>query len=401
LRGILGLAKCLLLLYQFLSQQSFDATFSQNLGDSFARSNSSKSGPHAFPELPGWGLSTSNNRPHALKTTAQPGTNEYNAFYCDESQKIDIPPFLENGSNAAAFQPGSFYIPPDCRRPNCSGIAEDGKQFISSLAARKEVKRSPTASVQSGPEDESFATLVQPFAPTQHIHFFPLMASLIPNTFSAHLLRTLHSQFQHVSEALENLDFCFVTELSKIPLTQLPVSARWESWMSQAGTAGMVQALKDLRKSLDELCGATVRAGWVVDGWSAFQEGTLDLTKTYGQTLGSAAIKGVEIGDEYRAINGGQGPIARPSTGRTAKSSSDVGGSQFERPMIDSSSTEGCQLGLSRIRPPPGLAVPSRFETLFGHATNGTILGLENVKGPGVSRAKPNEAVNGTYKDGT
>ena len=82
--------------------------------------------------------------------------------------------------------------------------------------------------------------------------------------------------------------------------------------MSPDGTAGMTRALLELRKALDELCGATARAGWIVDTWGAYQGGMLEGPKQSEKGLGSAAIDGVEIGGESEMKQGIQAPIGRP-----------------------------------------------------------------------------------------
>ena len=75
----------------------------------------------------------------------------------------------------------------------------------------------------------------------------------------------------------------------------------------------MTCALLELRKALDELCGAIARAGWIVDTWGAYQSGMLEGQKQSEPGLGSAAIDGVEIGGEGEMKQGVQPPIGRPT----------------------------------------------------------------------------------------
>ena len=145
--------------------------------------------------------------------------------------------------------------------------------------------------------------------------------------------------------------------------------------MTPQGVAGMSCALAELRKALDELCGATARAGWIVDTWGAYQGGKLDgssFSSSFARSpeagLGSAAINGVEIGLEAAGLRSGlHAPIGRPHSERGKVSSSTSDATEIGesgRPATGNQSAianekVGSALsGTGTFRPPPGLAFP-------------------------------------------
>jgi hypothetical protein len=111
----------------------------------------------------------------------------------------------------------------------------------------------------------------------------------------------------------------------------------------------MTRALVELRKSLDELCGATARAGWIVDTWNAYQSGRFDSSAQTELGLGSAAINGVEMSNEGEMTNGVQAPIGRPSMAKGKTS----GGEIDSHPITNGAYAPAMPM---TIRPPPGLA---------------------------------------------
>ena len=180
-------------------------------------------------------------------------------------------------------------------------------------------------------------------------------------------------RFQHVSAVLEALDSSFVHEIAQTGGSQLPLSARWETWMSPSASAGMTRALVELRKSLDELCGATARAGWIVDTWSAYQDGMLDGEKESEARLGSAAIDGVEIGTEAEVKkNGAQAPIGQPTPGRGRTLSMQHEAIEIpERtrtPTVPNGRVVPALPVTAPLRPPPGLRFPSVHSSSSGQS---------------------------------
>lgn len=273
-------------------------------------------------------------------------------------------------TTAPVSHDGIFYLPSVSAKPEVD-LIKDGKQFISSLAAKRDTTPSSIQQKPIAPPNKNNSPSPAPPlpglppGPTQP-HAFVLNASLLPQTFSVHLLSTLHMGFQHVSAALEMLDLCFANEISRTGATRPPVSTRWETWMSQAGTAGMTRALTELRKSLDELCGITARAGWIVDTWGAYQHGMLDGCKQTELNLGSAAINGVEIGAEAEK-KGVHAPIGRPSLGARKTLVSPLGKVEAPDRKGASSLSNDTISALSNVgilRPPPGLAIPTSPPTV-------------------------------------
>jgi hypothetical protein len=364
LREILGLAKCFASLSQANAQQSGNSAVSHPSENEHPRHGLERTASSLRPEASEWTPTGKEGKSNTLKKMLHLGLNGDTAAR-DLEPKTLLPPFTEYSSTMTpVFHAGTFYLPPTvANHDSPSDLNGDGKQFISSLSAKRDLT---TPQNPQNPIAPPTKRLSPPpgltFAPTQQSHSFPLTASLLPQTFSVHLLSTLHIRFQHVSATLEKLDSFFASELSKAASTQPPVSTRWESWMSPSGTAGMSQALVELRKSLDELCGATARAGWIVDTWGAYQDGALDGSKQSEQGLGSAAINGVEIGREGQMKNGIHAPIGRPCSERGMRISTPVDGTATpERPKMGNP-TATAPVTLPTVgtvfRTPPGLAFP-------------------------------------------
>jgi hypothetical protein len=364
LRDILGLAKCSSLLSRALAQQSTDTTHNYPIDKRPTRSTSGRTLSTLRAEAAEWTPSAGTETPHNYKKSLHLGPNS-DKTACDTETKTLLPPFMEHPSvMTPVLHPRTFYLSPDITKSEQADLTGDGKQFISSLGAKRDT--SPPL-VQQKPITPPNKTSTFPpsltLAPKQQSHSFALNASLLPQTFSVHLLSTLHIRFQHVSAALEMIDSCFANEISRTGVTQPPVSARWETWMSPAGTAGMTHALTELRKSLDELCGATARAGWIVDTWGAYQYGMLDGPKQSEMSLGSAAINGVEIGAEAEVKKGVQAPIGRPSIqkGKAFVSSLEKGEIQnWERARgVSNDKVVPALPNVGTLRPPPGLLFPA------------------------------------------
>lgn len=134
--------------------------------------------------------------------------------------------------------------------------------------------------------------------------------------------------------------------------------------MSPTGAADMIRALQDLRKSLDELCGATARAGWIVDTWSAYQHGKLDASNLPEPNLGSAAIDGIELDSETGEKSGLQAPIGRPVVDKSKKrlDGGEMSGAKSDTGVAASHGTDPAASAAIKsrgtFRPPPGLAFP-------------------------------------------
>ena len=116
--------------------------------------------------------------------------------------------------------------------------------------------------------------------------------------------------------------------------------------MSESGTTRMNCALVELRKALDELCGAAARAGWVVDSWSAYQGGSLDV-ESAERALGSLTIDGVAV--SFALQNVVQARMGRPPSKHAALTD----GTTNEAP---SPLTTGAS-NVKVLRPPPGLEI--------------------------------------------
>ena len=311
LRDILGLAKCSALLSRVLEQQSTNTTLDHPTEEDEARPQT----PFTLrAEANEWTPPTGTESPrNILQKVLHLGLNVNTANREMEAKSL-LPPFVESFKIVPVVQPGTYYIPTGVAKSETpTDLTGDGKQFISSLSAKKDVHPAPPPQKPIAPPNKRPAPPGLPLHPTQQPHSFPLNASLLPQTFSVHLLSTLHMRFQHVSAALEMLDSVYSNEMSNTVGIQSPVSSRWESWMSPDGTAGMTRALLELRKALDELCGATARAGWIVDTWGVYQGGMLEGSKQSEPELGSAAINGVEISGEGEMKQSIQTPIGRPT----------------------------------------------------------------------------------------
>jgi hypothetical protein len=367
LRDILGLARCTTLLSRVLAQQQSKTSTDQPPSRPLERTSSS-----LRAEATEWTPPNGTDSPRtALKKVL-------NIHKRDESTSTEyqaglLPPFVEYSPAAhIPLAPGTFYLRPPTTAPSDVplDLSWDGKQFISSLAAKRDgnttsVPQRPIDPPNKVPSTPPPGLLTPPQA--QKPHSFPLVASLLPQTFSVHLLSALHMRFQHVSASLEMLDSTFGNELKKTTTTQKLNSTRWETWMSADGVAGMSRALVELRKALDELCGAAARAGWIVDTWGDYQGGKLDgSVRSSEGGLGSAAIDGVEIGLEAGMRSGLHAPIGRPHSekGKSSSSTSDpVDFGENGRPLTSAQPSMAEKVvpifsGTGTFRPPPGLAFP-------------------------------------------
>jgi hypothetical protein len=373
LRDILGLAKCSALLSRVLTQQSKDQEDDRPKdNESHPRPRMERTPSTLRPEANEWTPPNGTESPRTiLKRVLRIGTDGDTPT--PTAAPSLLPPFVEYPPAA-----GIFYVPVDqtTKSDTLQDLTGDGKQFISSLAAKADIG-TPLASQQpvGHPSKRSVPPPGLTLPAAQKPHSFPLVTSLLPQTFSVHLLSTLHIRLQHVSAALEMLDSSFASEITKTATTQAPNSTRWDNWMSPTGAAGMNKALLELRRSLDELCGATARAGWIVDTWGAYQEGMIGGSRGPEPGLGSSAINGVEIGLEAGLRSGLQAPIGRPSMEKPKKASQ-----QQETEMGEGSShsTAASMLngkgghpstGSGTLRPPPGLAFPLKTTTNGGDQT--------------------------------
>jgi len=384
LRDILGLAKCSTLLSQLLAQQSKNSSTDHSVDKPSSRQPMEKTSSGLRPEANVWTPPRSADSPRTVLKKA------LNIHKPAESMPAEpppglLPPFVEYTPPVRLpIAPGTYYLPPQTSSPSDAptDLTWDGKQFISSLAAKRDGNPPSIPQKPIGPPNKAPSTppgLAPPQA--QKLHSFPLMVSLLPQTFSVHLLSTLHMRFQHVSASLEMLDAAFANELKKTASTHNLNSTRWESWMTPDGAAGMSRALVELRKALDELCGATARAGWIVDTWGAYQGG-----KLYGSSrppkpgLGSAAINGVEIGDDIGMRLGLQAPIGRPHSEKGKASSGggdtlETGGSTrpASGPPTAAEKNGPSFSGMGSFKPPPGLAFPLKpTEDVGPRVTNGS-----------------------------
>ena len=364
LRDILGLAKCSNLLSRVLEKQYADSTIDHptNLPEGERIPFTLRA------EANEWTPPTGTESPrNILKKVLHLGLNG-DTTLCDVGTKSLLQPFIEKTPSVFPIpQVGTFYLPPAVVKSETpADLTGNGKQFISSLSAKREVSPAPAPQKPIAPPSKRAKPPpgLTP-APSQHLHSFPLNASLLPQTFSVHLLSTLHMRFQHVSAALEMIDSSFASEMSKTWSVHPPASTRWESWMSPSGTAEMARSLIELRKSLDELCGATARAGWIVDTWGAYQDGMLDGPKQSDPGFGSAAINGVEIGgtevDMHKDV---QAPIGRPATEKKEASQVDKtkNAEQVKQEFMIANGrvTKRVVPALPvTLRPPPGLPFPA------------------------------------------
>jgi hypothetical protein len=361
LRDILGLAKCSALLSCVLAQQYTKPTVDLLVEKQQIPRNYERTPLTLRAEAGEWTPLTRTESPHnILQKVFDYGLNS-DTTTCEMDITTLVPPSVEYRPMVPIHQREAYFIAPAVTKSGIPlDLTGDGKQFISYLSAKRDTSPAYTPQKPIGtPFKRVSPPPGLPIAPTQQMHAFSLKVLLLPQTFSVHILSTLHMRFQHVSAALEMLDSSFANEISKTGCTQTPVSTRWESWMSPAGAAGMSRALLELRKSLDELCGATARAGWIVDTWGAYQDGMLDSTKPSEPGLGSAAINGIELSGEGEMKRDLQAPIGRPSVTEKKKASSQVDGAE----NAESTKTPGGFNGkvipaLPMLRPPPGLAFP-------------------------------------------
>ena len=370
LRDILGLAKCSTLLSQVVAQHSKDAATDHSTDRTPTRSASERKSYILRPEALEWTPPTGHESPSSiLKKVLQLGSNNDTSTH-ELGHKGLLPPFVEYAPTLPPpiAHAGTFYLPPPPmgRLDTPSDLKGDGKQFISSLAAKRDTQPPPGPQKPIAPPNKRPTPPPPPgltLAPTQQTHSFPLNVSLLPQTFSVHLLSTLHIRFQHVAAALEALDSSFANEIVRTGGSQPPLSARWQTWMSPAGTVEMTGAIVGLKTALDELCGATARAGWIVDTWSAYQDGVLDGAKSSEAGLGSAAIDGVEIGTEAEMKkNGSQAPIGPPASGRGRKMYVQHEGVEIPERARTPTAPNGKVVPAlpvtGPLRPPPGLPFP-------------------------------------------
>ena len=230
LRDILGLTKCSTLLSRFL-EQSTNTTIDHPTEEAQARPQT----PFTLrAEANEWTPPTGTESPrNILKKVLHLGLNSDKANREMETKSL-LPPFVEQSLKIVPIvQPGTYYIPTGVARSEIpSDLTGDGKQFISSLSAKRDVPPAPPPQKPIAPPNKRPPPPPGlPLPPTQQPHSFSLNASLLPQTFSVHLLSTLHMRFQHVSAALEMLDSVYSKEMSKTGSSQPPASTRWESWM--------------------------------------------------------------------------------------------------------------------------------------------------------------------------
>lgn len=370
LRDILGLAKSSTLLSCILAQQQSKIPSTDQSVDKPASRPMERTPSNLRAEANEWTPPKGTDSPRTVLKKV------LNIHKPGESTSVGTPPgllspFVEYTPTAhiPLAAPGTYYIAPPTSSPSDapSDLSWDGKQFISSLSLKRDGK---TPSIPQKPIDPPNKIPSTPPGLTppqsQRPHSFPLIASLLPQTFSVHLLSALHMRFQHVSAALEMLDAAFANELKKMTSTQNLSSTRWETWMTPAGMAEMSRTLVDLRKALDELSGETARAGWIVDTWGAYQGGKLDgSSRSPEPGLGSAAIDGVEIGRDVGMRSELQAPIGRPHSekGKLPSATSEtVEVAESGRPATTASKANEKVTpifsGTGTFRPPPGLAFP-------------------------------------------
>lgn len=392
LRDILGLAKCSALLSHVVSQHSKESAMDHSTDRTPTPTASERKSHSLRPEALEWTPPRGTESPrNILKRVLQLGTHNETKTH-ESINKGLLPPFVEYASTLPPLgHAGTFYLPPPPigRSDPPGDLTGDGKQFISSLAAKKESQPPPGLQKPIAPPNKRPTPPPLPpgltLAPIQQSHSFPLNVSLLPQTFSVHLLSTLHIRFQHVAAALEALDSSFANEIARTGASQLPHSSRWGTWMDPAATVGMTRALVELKSSLDEMCGATARAGWIVDTWSAYQDGVLDSGKCPEPRLGSAAIDGVEIMTEAEVRKyGPHAPIGAPSVvGRGRKMSVHQETAEVPERTRTSRTPNGMVVPAlpvtGTLRPPPGLPFPgmssdggSGQSLLIGGSMNGS-----------------------------
>ena len=356
LRDILGIAKCKALLAKVLADQ-FEAIKSPAPIEKTEKPTPDTS---PYPKTPfilrpkanEWTLPTGAESPsNILKKVLHLGSNAHIPAPMSPDNPL-LPPFVPNPSVVLpAYPAGAYYYPPPRQRSDSlMDLAGDGKQFICSLSSKRENTRAPTQPKPIAPPNKYSAP--PPglrFIPSQQPHSFPLTVSLLPQTFSVHLLSTLYMRFQHVSAALQNMDSAYASEILKSGTTQPPGPTRWETWMTTEGAAAMSRALREMRKSLDELCGATARAAWIVDTWGEYQDGKYDGMKPSDTGLGSADINGEEIILEKETNKAAKTPIgyAREKNQPTPNGVHQVPASTMGGKVIPA-------LPVNSIRPPPG-----------------------------------------------
>jgi hypothetical protein len=370
LRDILGLSKCSTLLSNALVQQSKVSETDHLTDDKPPSVHPTTERPRAPSALRAeaieWTPPKGTESPRTiLKRVLGIGTNG------DTALPTAPPSLLPSMEYSPA--PGTYYMPRALDQAVKSDIPKDltgdGKQFISSLAAKGDIGVPVTPQQPLGVPNKHPVSPPGLILPTvQRSHSFPLVTSLLPQTFSVHLLSTLHMRLQHVSAALEMLDSSFATEIKKTASIKAPNSTRWDNWMSPSGAAGMNKALLELRRSLDELCGATSRAGWIVDTWGAYQGGTICASKDPDSGLGSSAINGVEIGLEAGDRLALQAPIGRPNAEKLKTSQQEeveIGDGTSCPTTVNISDGKAVppSTWTGTFRPPPGLAFPMNIST--------------------------------------
>jgi hypothetical protein len=295
-----------------------------------------------------------------------------------------LPPFPDISIIESTLIAPAIDSPPMALNRDNLDAPMTGKDFIASLAAKYEAQ---TPSILQPPIMPGTSCAAIPhglnYPPAQQLHSFQLAVSLLPQTFSVQLLSNLHMRLQHVASALEWLDTCFTREVTKATSAHSPSSTLWETWMSPSGAAEMVRALQDVRKGLDELSGATTRAGWIVDTWSSYQNRKLDGTNSLEASLGSAAIDGIEIGIEIPSNVAAQAPIARPSLVKSQKpiemSRMNSAGSK-DKQIVEKVAFPISRSAIGSFRPPPGLALPL-IESSVAEESLGNPSQCESLKG--------------------
>jgi len=358
LRDILGIAKCKALLSNVLADQSAVINPPNPIDKTETPTPVSPTYPKTpfiiHPKANEWTLPTGAGSPGTiLKRTLHLGGNARIQAPTTPDNPL-LPPFVPNPSVVLPPCPaGTYYYPPPRQRSeSLTDLTGDGEQFICSLSSKRE---NPPGRTQpkpiAPPNKRSSPPPGLRFIPSQQPHSFPLTVALLPQTFSVHLLATLHMRFQHVSAALQNLDSAYASEVLKSGNMQPPGPIRWETWMTTEGAAAMSGALRELRKSLDELCGATARATWIVDTWGEYQDGKYDGTKPSDTRLGSADINGEEIILEKETNKATQTPIGH----QLEKNLPGPNGVQ-QQPVCTMHRKVIPALPINSIRPPPGLS---------------------------------------------
>ena len=365
LRDILGIAKCKALLSKILGNQSEVINSPKPIDKTETPTPTAPTPFIICPKANEWTLPTGAESPSTiLKRTLHLGGNARIQAPTTPDKPL-LPPFVPNPLAVLPPYPaGTYYYPPPRPRSEPpTDLPGNGEQFICSLSGKRENPPAPTQPKPIAPPNKrSSPPPGLRFIPSQQPHSFPLTVALLPQTFSVHLLATLHMRFQHVSAALQNLDSAYASEVLKSGSTQPPGPTRWETWMTTEGATAMSVALRELRKSLDELCGATARAAWIVDTWGEYQDGKYDKTKPSDTGLGSADINGEEIILEKELNSVTQTPIGH----QLEKNPPGPNGVQ-QQPVSTMLGKVIPALPNNSIRPPPGLSRSIKTAENAGH----------------------------------